>query len=131
MYQFTSELQEQTLLHFKAGEKAYRLLTHFYNYIHFTDPAIDNYYKRFVRDFLRYQDPIFCAAVSHTNWKVGTYKIRSDHGPFGFFLLLLQGKIVKALQLEGRDRGFTVDEEGGGGYSALHIRDPGASANLL
>jgi uncharacterized protein YggL (DUF469 family) len=28
----------------------------------FTDPVIDNYYKRFVRDFLHYEDKIYCAA---------------------------------------------------------------------
>ena len=33
-----------------------------------------------------------------------------------------QGKIVKALQLEAKDRGFSPDEDGAGGYSALHVR---------
>lgn len=69
-------------------------MTHFYNFVHFTDPAIDNYYKRFIRDFLRYNDQIYCAA----------------------------GKIVKALQKEAMDRGFDVDDEGAGGFSAVHIR---------
>lgn len=57
-------MQKLTLIHFRAGDKEFRLLTHFYNFIHFTDPVITNYYKRFVRDFLRYKDPIYCAAVS-------------------------------------------------------------------
>jgi hypothetical protein len=70
------------------------LLAHFYNFVFFTDPAIDNYYKRFVRDFLHYHDTIYCAA----------------------------GKIVKALQLEATQRGFSTDENGGGGFSAMHIR---------
>ena len=60
----------------------------------FTDPKIDNYFKRFVRDFLHYQDPIFCAA----------------------------GKIVNALQQESKERGFELDNEGGGGYSSFHVR---------
>jgi hypothetical protein len=46
------------------------------------------------RDFLHYNDEIFCAA----------------------------GKIVRSLQLEALERGFAVDEEGGGGYSSLHVR---------
>lgn len=62
--------------------------------IYFTDPAIGNNYKRFVRDFLHYNDQIYCAA----------------------------GKIVKALQAEAKERGFTTDDEGGGGYSAIHVR---------
>ena len=70
------------------------MLGHFYGFIHFTNPKIDNFYKRFVRDFLHYQDSIFCAA----------------------------GKIVNALQKESKERGFKLDLEGGGGYSSLHVR---------
>lgn len=87
-------LQQHQIIHFRASEKNYRLLTHFYGMIHFTDPAIDHYYKRFVRDFLHYHDSIYCAA----------------------------GKIVKAVQKEGMDRGFLVDSEGAGAYSAMHVR---------
>lgn len=50
--------------------------------------------KRFVRDFLHYHSNIFCAA----------------------------GKIIQSLQEEGKQRGFAIDKEGAGGYSALHIR---------
>ena len=61
----------------------------------FTDAAIGNYYKRFVRDYMRYHDTIYCAA----------------------------GKVVAALRKEGADRGFEVDTETEtGGYSAMHIR---------
>lgn len=81
-------------IHFRASEKEYRLLTHFYNIIHFSNPMYDNMYKRFVRDALHYHDSIYCAA----------------------------GKIVKAVQAEGRARGFEPDENGAGGYSALHVR---------
>uniref|UniRef100_A0A7S2HX61 O-fucosyltransferase family protein n=1 Tax=Helicotheca tamesis TaxID=374047 RepID=A0A7S2HX61_9STRA len=82
------------LIHFQTSEKEYRLLSHFYGFVHFTDPAIDNYYKRFVRDYMHYIDPIFCAA----------------------------GKIIRSLQKESNDRGFTLDHENGGGYSSLHVR---------
>jgi hypothetical protein len=91
---WTEELQQHPLIHFRAGDKQWRLLTHFYAFFHFTDPAIDNFYKRLVRDFLHYHDSIFCAA----------------------------GKIIKSLQAEGVKRGFKPDEEGGGGFSAMHIR---------
>mmetsp|Transcript_3422 Transcript_3422/g.7374 ORF Transcript_3422/g.7374 Transcript_3422/m.7374 type:complete len:1165 (-) Transcript_3422:1622-5116(-) len=91
---WTSELNDHTLIHFRASDNEFRLLTHFYNIVHFTDPLLDNHFKRFVRDFLHYNHEIYCAA----------------------------GKIVKALQAEAKTRGFDVDEEGGGGYSAMHIR---------
>ena len=73
---------------------SHRLLAHFYTFIYFANPLIDNYYKRFVRDFLHYNDRIFCAA----------------------------GKIVRAIQQEAMELGFPLDEEGGGGYSSLHVR---------
>jgi hypothetical protein len=82
------------ILYFPAHKKDYRLLTHFYNMIYFSDPAESHHFKRFVRDYLHYHDSIYCAA----------------------------GKIVQALQLEGKSRGFEVDDEGGGGFSALHVR---------
>jgi len=87
-------MNQQAVVHFRAGEKEWRLLAHFYGFIHFTNPAIGNYYKRFVRDYLRYNDQIYCSA----------------------------GKIVKALQAEAAERGFDPDEEGAGGFSALHVR---------
>ena len=70
------------------------MFAHFYGYLKFTDVAKDNHYKRFVRDYLRYHDEIYCAA----------------------------GKIVQSLQKEGKELGFDVDEEEGGGYSSLHVR---------
>jgi len=93
-FSWTSDLNDHTLIHFRADEKEFRLLAHFYNMIHFTDPSVDNHFKRFVRDFLHYNDEIYCAA----------------------------GKIIKALQVEGRQRNFDIDEEGGDGFSAMHIR---------
>ena len=83
--------QDPLVLHFKADEREYRLLAHFYSMIHFTNPKHDHHFKRFVRDFLHYRDEIFCAA----------------------------GKIIKALQKEGQERG---DQYGPYGYSALHVR---------
>jgi hypothetical protein len=82
------------VLHFEAGGKHTRLLAHFYAMIHFTNPSIDHFFKRFVRDFLHYHDSIFCAA----------------------------GKVVKAVQAEGLARGFKPDENGAGGFSSLHVR---------
>lgn len=60
---YDDEMHHPQLLHWNAGGKANRLLNHFYGFMLFTDPKIDNYYKRFVRDFLHYKDEIYCSAV--------------------------------------------------------------------
>lgn len=87
-------MHDAPLIHFQASHRDYRLLNHFYGFLLFTNPQIDHFYKRFVRDFLHYKDEVFCAA----------------------------GKIVLALQEESKKRGFELDEEGGGGYSSFHVR---------
>ena len=91
---YTKDLSDPIVLHFDTFEQKHRLLAHFYSFVIFTDAATDNYFKRFVRDFLHYNDKIYCAA----------------------------GKIVRSLQIEAVERGFSVDDEGGGGYSSLHVR---------
>jgi hypothetical protein len=91
---YTQELASPDILHFDTFEQHHRLLAHFYSFVLFTDSAMDNHFKRFVRDFMHYNDKIYCAA----------------------------GKIVRLIQQEGLERGFAVDEEGGGGYTSLHVR---------
>ncbi|KAL3785701.1 hypothetical protein HJC23_008734 [Cyclotella cryptica] len=59
---FGGELASAPLIHFHSGDKYHRLLNHFYTFLLFTDPKVGNHYKRFVRDFLHYVDPIYCAA---------------------------------------------------------------------
>ena len=90
----TKEFQEPQLLYIQAGKPDTRMLAHFYGYMHFSDAAVGNYYKRLVRDLLHYRPEINCAA----------------------------GKIIQALQNEGKARGFMTDPNGAGGFSALHIR---------
>jgi hypothetical protein len=51
------------LLHWNAaGVDEYRLLDHFYTAMFFTNPVIDNYMKRLIRDTLHYNDEIHCVA---------------------------------------------------------------------
>ena len=74
--------------------KGWRIMAHFYGYMLFTNTSIYNHFKRFVRDFMHYNNQIYCAA----------------------------GKIVLALQEESKKRGFSLDNGQGGGYAALHVR---------
>lgn len=63
-YYYDKYWQSQRFLHFisKPG-MGYRLLEHFYTFIHFEDDVMDRYYKRFVRDYVHYIDIIFCKAA--------------------------------------------------------------------
>lgn len=94
MVYVTKEFQEPQLLYIQAGKPPTRMLAHFYGYMYFSDPAMGNYYKRLIRDLLHFRPEINCAA----------------------------GKIIKALQDEGRTAGLSIDANGTGGYSSLHIR---------
>ncbi len=60
---YDDDMFRPQLIHWNAGGHDYRLLNHFYAFLYFTDRKIDNFYKRFVRDFLHYKDNIYCAAV--------------------------------------------------------------------
>jgi hypothetical protein len=59
---YDQSLHEPSLIHWNAADMPHRVLSHFYTFIYFTDPKIDNNYKRFVRDFMHYVDGIYCAA---------------------------------------------------------------------
>eukprot|EP00566_Odontella_aurita_P001240 CAMPEP_0113571680 /NCGR_PEP_ID=MMETSP0015_2-20120614/25685_1 /TAXON_ID=2838 /ORGANISM="Odontella" /LENGTH=553 /DNA_ID=CAMNT_0000474651 /DNA_START=165 /DNA_END=1826 /DNA_ORIENTATION=- /assembly_acc=CAM_ASM_000160 len=91
---YDKEFRDAPVVHLRASERGFRLLCHFYAFILFTDPVHDNFFKRFIRDHIHYNDAIICAA----------------------------GKIVDALQREGLSRGFVRDEEGAGGFSSMHVR---------
>jgi len=59
---YNAEIHDAPLLHFHSHTKLNRLLVHYYAFLHFTNPKVGNYYKRLVRDRVRYPDGIFCAA---------------------------------------------------------------------
>uniref|UniRef100_A0A7S2W8P9 O-fucosyltransferase family protein n=1 Tax=Eucampia antarctica TaxID=49252 RepID=A0A7S2W8P9_9STRA len=92
----TQELQQETLIHIGCSVHS-RLFGHFYGIMLFTDPVIDNHYKRFVRDFLHYHDAVYCAA----------------------------GKIVNTMQDMAKElakeKGFLIDP-GISGFSTIHVR---------
>jgi hypothetical protein len=56
--------QTQKVIHFISQPGlGYRLLQHSYVFIHFHNPAVDRLFKRFVRDYVRYIDVIFCKSA--------------------------------------------------------------------
>lgn len=61
MIEYDDSMHRQKAIFF-TGQEPSRLLTHFYAFLHFADPAVDKFYKRFVRDRMRYHDVIFCTA---------------------------------------------------------------------
>jgi hypothetical protein len=79
---------DQHVIHFISKPAwGYRLLEHFYTYIHFQDEAMDRYYKRFVRDFVHYVDLIFCKAakIMHKLREEGGGKYSAFHVRRGEF----------------------------------------------
>jgi len=94
---FNSTMNTSPIIHFHTSNMTYRLLDNFYSFFFFTNPKISNYYKRFVRDHIHYNDIIYCTAA----------------------------KIIRDLQEEGKSLGFIMNgtnKESNGYYSSLHIR---------
>ena len=55
---------KQKVVHFITHpEEGYRLMEHFYTMIFFDDERVDHWVKRFVRDYVRYTDVLFCRAA--------------------------------------------------------------------
>jgi len=53
---------QQAIFHFRTHDSSSRMLNHFYAFLHFTNARIGNHFHRFVRDFMHYNDDIYCAA---------------------------------------------------------------------
>eukprot|EP01036_Dinobryon_divergens_P026489 gene26490-35150_t len=45
------------------GDDNYRILQHHYAFAFFADPEMQSFYRRFVRDYMRYKDDIQCAGA--------------------------------------------------------------------
>jgi hypothetical protein len=60
LVQYTPRLQEAHHIHF-SGNEQYRLLQHFYAFAFFADSEMQSFYRRFIRDYMRYKDDIQCA----------------------------------------------------------------------
>jgi len=52
----------QSLHHIHVpGDSTHRILQHHYSFIFFADPVMQSYYRRFIRDYMRYKDVIQCS----------------------------------------------------------------------
>jgi len=58
---YDDEFHSRRAIYFPGHDKN-RLLTHFYAFLFFSDPAMERRMKRFVRDRLRYHDAVYCTA---------------------------------------------------------------------
>ena len=59
---YDRDMHEQKAIFF-SGRDSNRLLTHFYAFLYWEDQWLDRFYKRYVRDRLRYRNDIFCEAT--------------------------------------------------------------------
>jgi hypothetical protein len=59
---YDQHLQDVHHIHFPAFQK-HRVLQHHYAFTFFTDPDMTSFYRRFVRDYMRYKDNIQCAGA--------------------------------------------------------------------
>lgn len=74
------ELQKAHHIHFPADHH-HRVLQHFYAWGFFPDPSMQSFYKRFVRDYMRYKDPIQCAGAQLLNYvRNEAYKLNPASG---------------------------------------------------
>ena len=63
LIEYDAEMHSHKAIFFPGDyREEYRLLTHFYAYLHFADEHVEHLYMRIVRDRLHYHDDIFCAA---------------------------------------------------------------------
>jgi len=62
---YTKKMQDSRLLFIPSGSKnaSQRILQHHYSFNFFADPNEQSFYKRFVRDRVRYKDEYHCAAL--------------------------------------------------------------------
>lgn len=107
---YNTQMHDAPLIHFHSHHKDTRLLVHYYAFIYFTNPKIGNYYKRLVRDRVRYSDEIFCASgkivvsLLEESAPSGYFSMHIRRGKFHFahlrvMLLASQKKIISELIL--------------------------------
>eukprot|EP00903_Cladosiphon_okamuranus_P020412 g18732.t1 len=65
---YSEEMQNARHVHFISkhgkGDEEYRLFTHFYTFLGFTDPVAARHHRRLVRDLVHFRESLFCAAAT-------------------------------------------------------------------
>lgn len=78
---YNEEMQQEMVVHFACAHKlGLRLLTHFYAFLFMEDWKEDLWLKRFMRDHMRYNDEIQCAAARLVQ---AMRKIAHENDPIG------------------------------------------------
>lgn len=113
-------LHEVPVIHFiSLPEEGYRLLIHFYNFIHFQDAFMDRFYKRFIR-----------YTSSHNKYFPGQYYIDvcfSLHIPYVYiytYIYVCRDYVHYVGEIFCRGAFIVQDllRRSGGSYAAFHIR---------
>jgi hypothetical protein len=132
---YDSELQAARHIHVPAQGK-HRLLQHHYSFAFFADPAQRSFYRRMVRDYMRYRDPIQCAgarlvdAVRDMSRKLGHadgayYALHIRRGDFQYKdVKISAAQIVKNLRGHEIIVYVATDDPDGTCQHCLHDRKP-------
>lgn len=100
-----------------------RLLAPFYAYIHHADPSIANFYKRLVRDVVRFNEPrVMCVSARIVEWLVATGSYVSVHARRNEFQFVEANKDLGAASLRDTVRRTVGDAVTV--YVATDERDP-------
>jgi len=75
---YDKKLQRQHHIHV-PGDSEHRILQHHYSFLFFADPEMQSYYRRFIRDYMRYKDEIQCAG-SEIIQRVRAESVRLGNG---------------------------------------------------
>jgi hypothetical protein len=74
-------MQDSILVHIPLVPKQSRMLVHFYSFLYFEDWTQDLFYKRFIRDYIRYKDELTCAAARIVEAVRERAKLNTSAGP--------------------------------------------------
>ncbi|CAB1100152.1 unnamed protein product [Ectocarpus sp. CCAP 1310/34] len=65
---YGEDMQRARHIHFRTspgkGREEYRLFTHFYTFVGFSDPVAARHHRRLVRDLVHFRESLFCAAAT-------------------------------------------------------------------
>ena len=101
---YEKKLQDAYHIHFPADHQ-HRLLQHFYAFTFFADKTMQSFYKRFMRDYMRYKDNIQCAGADLLEAvRADAKKLDPDHNGDFYALHIRRGDFqYKEVKLSAAD----------------------------